>query len=220
MALLRRTVYDGVDSIKVRGCCNEAYILQTYSGELRAGSAIVSTIMDEQARRYNLLDRLQGRVRRFDIKTQQRLPYDLLASLASSLTDSAIFTIVDDLEEIQHLTEKDLYTKRQKLLSEQRSLRQKLNKKQADALQACRPHNLPILKAGHEKETEKLEKRLNTELRAFDEKLMTEIDNKVVVQQATLKSAGVPGFYVTTDNQAIKLQMVILNLIKELAKPE
>lgn len=170
--------------------------------------------MEEQSKRYALLDKLQALVRNLDVKTQQLLPYDLLGSLASSLTDSAIFTIVDHLEEIQHLTEKDLYTKRQKIVNEHKTLRNNLKKSQSDALRTCRPHNLALLKTNQETERQKLDERLDKELKTFDEKLIAEIDNKVVVQQATLKSAGVPGFFVTTDVGAVKLQMIILNLIK------
>lgn len=172
--------------------------------------------MEEQSKRYALLDKLQALVRNLDIKTQQLLPYDLLASVASSLTDTAIFTIVDHLEEIQHLTEKDLYTRRQKIVNEHKALRNNLKKNQSDALRSCRPHNLALLKSNQEAETERLDERLNEEMKAFDEKLIAEIDNKVVVQQATLKSAGVPGFFVTTDVGAIRLQMIILNLIKNI----
>lgn len=170
--------------------------------------------MEEQSKRYALFDKLQALVRNLDVKTQQLLPYDLLASVASSLTDSAIFTIVDHLEEIQHLTEKDLYTKRLKIVNEHKTLRNDLRKSQADDLRSCRPHNLALLKTNQETESQRLEERLDKELKAFDEKLMAEIDNKVVVQQVTLKSAGVPSFFVTTEVEAIRLQMIILNLIK------
>lgn len=175
--------------------------------------------MEEQSRRYELLDRLQRLAKDLDIKTQQRLTNDLLAGLASSLTDSAIFTIVDDLEEIQHLTEKNLSVQRQKIVNEQKLLRQKLKKEHSEALQICKPHNLPLLKTEQEKQNQDLEKRLKQELKSFDTKLLTEIDQKVVVQQATLKSAGVPGFFVTTDPQEIKLQMIILGLIKSAGRP-
>ncbi|XP_039248569.1 protein DGCR6-like [Styela clava] len=170
--------------------------------------------MDGQVRHYELLEKLQQLVKSLDFKTQQRLPYDLLANLASTLRDSAIFTIVDDLEEIQHLTEKNLYTQRQKILEEHKTLIKNLKKKHEDDLRTCKRHNLAILQKEHEKQLIELEKRLKTELTQFDNKILTQIDQKVVVQQATLKSAGVPGFFVTNDDQEIKLQMTLLHLIK------
>ena len=48
-------------------------------------------------------------------KFQQRLPYDLLTSLASALLDGTAFQIVKGLEEVQHLEEKSLFTQRLKM---------------------------------------------------------------------------------------------------------
>ena len=53
-------------------------------------------------------------------KYQQRLPYDLLSSLANCLLDDSIYKIVEGLQQIQHLTEKSLHEKRTKYVNENR----------------------------------------------------------------------------------------------------
>ena len=40
---------------------------------------------------------------------------------------------------------------------------------------------------------------LQYELEQMDERLLLDIDEKVADQQATMQSAGVPGFFVTND---------------------
>jgi hypothetical protein len=51
-------------------------------------------------------------------KFQQRLPYDLLSSLASALLDGTVFEIVRSLQEVQHLEEKHLSAQRMKLVND------------------------------------------------------------------------------------------------------
>lgn len=49
---------------------------------------------------------------------QQRLSYDLLTGLASSLLDGQVFEIVTGLKEVQHLEEHHLSTQRMKMIHE------------------------------------------------------------------------------------------------------
>ncbi|CAK8678760.1 unnamed protein product [Clavelina lepadiformis] len=174
--------------------------------------------VDEQSRQYELLEQLQILVHKLPMSLQQRLSHSLLSDIAAALLDRAIFTIVGDLEEIQHLTEKNLYTQRQKLLVDQKGLKQELRIKQREEIQTCRPHNLNVMKQQHEKQKSDLEKRLQTEVLRMDERILHELDQKVTGQQATLQSAGVPGFFVTDKQEEIKLQMAILQLIKDIAR--
>jgi len=51
-------------------------------------------------------------------KYQQRLPYDLLSSLANVLLDGTVFEIVASLREVQQLEERNLSNKRIKLINE------------------------------------------------------------------------------------------------------
>lgn len=51
-------------------------------------------------------------------KYQQRLPYDLLSSLANVLLDGTVFEIVSSLREVQQLEERNLSNQRIKLTNE------------------------------------------------------------------------------------------------------
>ena len=51
-------------------------------------------------------------------KYQQRLPYDLLSSLANVLLDGTVFEIVSSLREVQQLEERNLSNQRIKLINE------------------------------------------------------------------------------------------------------
>lgn len=55
-------------------------------------------------------------------KYQQRLPYDLLSSLANSLLDGTVFEIVRSLQEVQQLEERHLHTQRVKLVNDHKGL--------------------------------------------------------------------------------------------------
>uniref|UniRef100_H2Y2Z8 Uncharacterized protein n=1 Tax=Ciona intestinalis TaxID=7719 RepID=H2Y2Z8_CIOIN len=69
----------------------------------------------------------------------------------------------------------------------------------------------------HEKQKRELNERLKKELHDLDKRLLVELDQKVMMQQTTLQAAGVPGFFVTMDSKDLKLQMVILKLIHDVA---
>ncbi|XP_062890380.1 protein DGCR6 isoform X1 [Mobula hypostoma] len=144
---------------------------------------------------------------------QQRLSYDILSNLALALIDGTVFEIVQGLLEIQHLTEKNLYNQRLKLHSEHRALKQELLRKHKEALQGCKIHNLSVLRATQQRELEALDQRVKEEQRMMDEKIVLELDQKVIDQQNTLEKAGVPGFYITTNPQELTLQMNLLELI-------
>lgn len=46
-----------------------------------------------------------------------------------------------------------------------------------------------------------VEQRIREEQRMMDEKIVLELDQKVIDQQSTLEKAGVSGFYITTNPQ-------------------
>nr|CAB3237502.1 protein DGCR6-like [Phallusia mammillata] len=172
---------------------------------------------EQQLRQYELLSKLQNLVKQLPSKMQQRLSHTLLSDIACCLLDQAIFTIVNDLQEIQHLTEKNLYNQRQKMLVDHKGLKQEMKIKHQEETQTARSHNAALIKSRQEKEKQTLDKRLKEELHQMDMKLQKELDQRVTGQQATLQSAGVTGFFITSDPKEIKLQMVILQLIKDLA---
>ncbi|XP_066500284.1 protein DGCR6 isoform X2 [Hoplias malabaricus] len=151
---------------------------------------------------------------------QQRLSYTTLSDLAQALIDGTVYEIVQGLLDIQHLTEKNLYNQRQKLHSEHRILKQDLLRKHKQALQNCKSHNLAVLKTNQRTETEAIEQRVKDEQRMMDEKIIAEMDQKVLDQQNTLEKAGVPGFYITTNPQEVTMQMNLLELILKLQQKE
>ncbi|XP_026516984.1 protein DGCR6, partial [Terrapene carolina triunguis] len=171
-------------------------------------------------RHYQLLSELQALVKGLPSSCQQRLSYTILSDLALALLDGAVFEIVQGLLEIQHLTEKNLYNQRLKLQSEHRVLKQEMFHRHKEAQQSCKPHNLPVLKAAQQRELEAVEQRIREEQRLMDEKIVLELDQKVVDQQSTLEKAGVSGFYITTNPQELTLQMNLLELIRKLQQKE
>ncbi|KAL4660397.1 protein DGCR6-like isoform X1 [Arapaima gigas] len=183
----------------------------------------------QQERHYFLLSELQTLVKDLPSSFQQRLSYTTLSDLALALIDGTVYEIVQGLLEIQHLTERNLYNQRQKLHSEhrgsmwsstQQTLKQELVRKHKESLQACKSHNLAVLRANQQAETEALDQRVKEEQRMMDEKIVVEMDQKVVDQQSTLEKAGVPGFYRTTNPQELTMQMNLLELILKLQQKE
>lgn len=109
-----------------------------------------------QKRHYIFLSELQSMARELPGKFQQRLPYDLLSSLASALLDGTAFEIVKGLEEVQHLEEKSLLTQRLKMINDHKSQRHEMKKKHKELLMANqnKPHNLPLIEKQVERELE------------------------------------------------------------------
>ncbi|XP_061117396.1 protein DGCR6 isoform X2 [Conger conger] len=170
----------------------------------------------QQERHYYLLSELQALVKDLPSSFQQRLSYTTLSDLALVLIDGTVYEIVHGLLDIQHLTERNLYNQRQKL----HVLKQELARKHKEALQTCKTHNLAVMRMSQQGETEALEQRVREEQRMMDEKIVLEMDQKVVDQQNTLEKAGVPGFYITTNPQELTMQINLLELILKLQQKE
>ncbi|XP_077986238.1 protein DGCR6-like [Glandiceps talaboti] len=173
-----------------------------------------------QQRHYFILQELQNMAKDLPGTFQQRLAFDMLSLLASSLLDGTVFDIVRNLEEIQQMTEKSLHEKRMKVLNAHKVAKQDQTKKHREALEACqtRPHHLPVVKTACEKEKVALEHRIDDETKRMNQKLILELDQRVSEQQVTLERAGVAGFYVTNNPQEVQLQMYLLNMIVKLCK--
>ena len=164
-----------------------------------------------QEKLYQLLSRLQKMCSDIPSQYQQRISYDLLSQLASSLaqvvyhvillrcqlvSQGQIVQIVRMLTEVQQATEKHLFQQRLQFIGNQKAEKQ-------EALQQNKSQS----------EVTALEQRLKEELRQHDMKLITQLDQKVSDQQVTLQRAGVPGFYVTNNPTEIRVQMYILDFI-------
>jgi predicted secreted acid phosphatase len=58
-----------------------------------------------------------------------------------------------------------------------------------------------------------MEKRCEEEVKKKDMKVIMDLDQEVMAQQVMLERAGVTGFFVTNNKQAIRLQMYLLEFI-------
>lgn len=94
-------------------------------------------------------------------KYQQRLPYDLLSSLANSLLDGTVFEIVRSLQEVQQLEERHLHTQRVKLVNDHKGI----TKHSFSLVSTCNIDTRYVIK--HERLLV-LKKILNRQSSAFD----------------------------------------------------
>lgn len=174
-----------------------------------------------QQRHYFLYNELQNLARELPPKYQQRLPYELLSALSSSLLDGTVYEIVTGLKEIQHMTEKNLLSQRIKFINVQKAEIQEFNRKHKDIVHECQAklQNLSTLHA-IEREKESMQYRHAEDLTRADMKLILEMDQKVSDQQVTLEKAGVPGFFVTNNPNEIRIQMYLLEFVQRLREIE
>ncbi|NXH50012.1 DGCR6 protein, partial [Dicaeum eximium] len=172
----------------------------------------------QQERHYRLLAELQALVKALPSTCQQRLSYTTLSELALALLDGTVFEIVQGLLEIQHLTEKNLYSQRRQLHSEHRGtgatvrMRRSWEEGRYFTFHVKFPCGFYVFQA--------MEQQIREEQRMMDEKIVLELDQKVIDQQSTLEKAGVSGFYITTNPQELTLQMNLLELIRKLQQKE
>ncbi|NXM70031.1 DGCR6 protein, partial [Serilophus lunatus] len=175
----------------------------------------------QQERHYRLLAELQALVKALPSHCQQRLSYTTLSELALALLDGTVFEIVQGLLEIQHLTEKNLYSQRRQLHSERSSCSRVPVSVRYEIKPGGRQifHFFPLFSIDCYV-FQAMEQQIREEQRMMDEKIVLELDQKVFDQQSTLEKAGVSGFYITTNPQELTLQMNLLELIRKLQQKE
>ncbi|XP_054262562.1 gonadal protein gdl [Macrosteles quadrilineatus] len=172
------------------------------------GSDGISDISPEDLQRklYFLNEKLQIMAKDLPPKYQQRIPNELLCGLAESLLDNTVFGIVDNLMDIQHVTEKQLFQQRLQFMNKHTlALQELMMNTQLDEETKAKQRSL--MQASHKKE-----------MQLFDMKLVTELDKKVSDQQRILEMAGVPGFEVTSDPVKIQVQIRLLDFILRLSQ--
>lgn len=168
-------------------------------------------------RHYKIYSELQKCTKSLSMSVQQRMSCNLLSDLASHLmSNPAVFNIVSDLKEVQELNEKKWFSERQRLTVSHRDLKKNMKNREQDEMQTAKAHNIQLLKEKYEKEIKVLEKRLQLELDDKDKKIFQEIDALVKKQQTMLMTLGVPGFSITDQNEEIRAQMAILQLIEDI----
>merc|ERR1719245_112634 len=79
-----------------------------------------------QERLYKLLSQLQEMAGDIPSQIQQRIPYELLSSLAASLAQGKILEIVNMLTEVQQATEKHLFQQRLQFINKQKMEKQSM----------------------------------------------------------------------------------------------
>ena len=161
-------------------------------------------------------------------KYREALPFNLrvkmadhqIRDLARSLLDDTIFDIVQELEDIQSLRERQLLNHRMKVVGQHKMKKLEMTKRHKEivALTRHQPHRLPLLKTEHEKEKSELEATLSEEVKKADKNVILELDQLVSQQQTTLCQAAVPFFFVTNNAQDIQVQMNVLRFILKLSQ--
>ncbi|XP_045582266.1 protein DGCR6 [Procambarus clarkii] len=172
---------------------------------------------DTQERLYKMLEKLQTLARDIPTKFQQRLPYDLLSSLAHVLLDNTVFEIVRELAELQHMTEKSLHQQRSHMINNHKVEREALLKTHKEELQAAerqgKAHVASRLPRIHQEQLTQLDARQAQEVANTHTRIQQVLDQKVTEQQSTLQQVGVPGFHETDNPMEIKVQMYIMGFI-------
>uniref|UniRef100_A0A0V0G755 Putative gonadal protein gdl n=1 Tax=Triatoma dimidiata TaxID=72491 RepID=A0A0V0G755_TRIDM len=158
-----------------------------------------------QRKLYFLNEQLQIMARDLPPKYQQRIPNELLCTLAESLLDNTVFSIINTLMDIQHVTEKHLFHQRLQLIYNQSLEIQDMMLTHKD--EAVRFANNMTLKLKHKRD-----------LKEFDKKIVEQLDQKVYDQQRFLEKAGVPGFEITDNPTKIQVQIRLLDFILRLSR--
>jgi len=173
--------------------------------------------MDSQSRIYAMLEKIQKLAGDLPLKYQQRLPNELLSSLASSLVHGQIFEIVKALTDVQQGTEKQLFQQRLQLLKTHSDEKMVFQDNYQSTICYIEDDSevLRVSKDLDEKRFKMVE-RHRRQIKQFDSKLIAQMDQKVSEQQVTLEKAGVPGFHVTNNPNDVQLQMHLLDFIRQL----
>lgn len=173
-----------------------------------------------QQRHYALFNELQQMAKDVPLNCQQRLPYELLSSLANSLLDGTVFEIVRGLKDIQMMEEQSLLETRRTVVKSHAETKAELirrQKEQKEALLSAGGQSPDFIDMAQEKETKALDQMHKEELIRVDMKIITQLDQLVSEQQVVLEKAGVPGFFVTNSPMEISIQMQLLKFIARLA---
>ncbi|CAH1388638.1 unnamed protein product [Nezara viridula] len=164
-----------------------------------------SNPLARQRKLYFLNQELQIMARELPLKYQQRIPNELLCALAESLLDNTVFSIVNTLMDIQHVTEKHLFHERLQLIYNQSLEIQEMMITHHD--EAVRFANTNTLQLKHKRA-----------LKEFDKNIIKQLDEKVHDQQKFLEKAGVPGFEITDNPTKIQVQIRLLDFILRLSR--
>lgn len=153
-------------------------------------------------------------------KLKSKMTNQKMRDLAHSLLDETVFDIIQELEDIQSLKERELLHKRMKVVGHHKSVRMEVVKRHRDdvARNKHKAHQLTLLKTEHDQEKAELDRKLSDELKRTDQEVILELDQIVSDQQSTLFQAKVPFFCVSNNSQDIQVQMHVLRFIQKLSQ--
>lgn len=166
----------------------------------------------QQQRHYELFSELQRMSSRLPMQYQQRMPYELLSSLASCLLDDTVVQIVRGLKEIQEMLEKGLFERRGRQIEHLRACRAQLRERNRESI----AFRTLTSKEAAQKEQE-MEAHVQEETRKIDMRIVAELDQNVAEQQTTLQNAGLPGFHLTNKPIEVRIQMYLIEFVLQLS---
>ncbi|KAH7947804.1 hypothetical protein HPB52_015934 [Rhipicephalus sanguineus] len=137
-----------------------------------------------QQRHYALFSELQQMAKDVPLNCQQRLPYELLSSLANSLLDGTVFDIVRGLKDIQMMEEQSLMETRRTVVKSQAETKAELirrQKEQREALLSSGAQSVDFIDMAQEKETKALDQMHKEELIRVDMKIITQLDQLLML---------------------------------------
>ena len=148
--------------------------------------------------------------------------HELITDLSKTIaSDPGILEVLEELKNLQDMTETMQFEKYQDLLKTQTEERTELLKDQDSASKTVSKSDAEYfsLKQSHKDQLLEMDERHKNEKHVASTSLFEAIDQRVVQQQTLLQQAGVPEFYETNNRMQVERQMAILELLMALPKP-
>lgn len=129
--------------------------------------------------------------------------------------------IVLSLHSLQNLLEENITRDRAKLEEAQRAEMQRIHKDNAEKLQNVRtPLEYGLVKSSNIDNLKKQRVFAQMQTDEFEANANQQRDNLRSQQQSMLQSAGVPGFFPTTEAEYVRVQNEIFNLLTRIAQAQ
>jgi len=147
----------------------------------------------------------------------------LLDPLAAALLDGTVFEIVKGLQDIQRMSEKNLFHSRFRKLQQLRANKELLVRKHQKELAQLNETGSKVspaanqLQQRHRDEESAMERANRDSMKREDMRIVLELDQLAAQQQVTLEKAAVPGFFVSNKPCDQHLQMTLLAFVTQLA---
>ena len=150
---------------------------------------------------------------------QSRFTNDFKNKFLLCISDSSVGEIIEGLQDIQKISMERFSTKRKDLIRIQQQKSRDLEERHSSVLRRRSVRNAGMVMVPDEnmiREKEDLQRRHEEELIVFDRKIVLDLDQKLLDQQQTLETAGVPGFFTTSNPEEVDFQMKLIAIIFEM----